>query len=673
MSRLFTLCIMLTLSMSLQAQYYYNGPPVTPGGNPGNINQSWEEPYGGGLDPAWVSIQPASHPAWTADQTLPFTFYFNGQPVTQYKVSTTGVLTFTTSATTVPASKDVLPSPMIPDKSICIWGMAWSGTGSNDHIVKRTFGVAPMRQHWVQFNSYNIQGGNNDCWTYWSIVLEESTNKIYIVDQRNPSQWGPGSANNCKPMFSLGVQVNSTTATMVANSPNVACLAGTSKTGSDNKYYEFLFGSPPNYDMTVNFIQTSNFLGYNSKPYEIRGTVKNLGNQAVTSYKVNYQIDTGAIKTMNVTGVNIPKFGEAWYIHTTLWNPDTTGDFDLKVWCSEINGNADQNTYNDTATKLLTVMGVFVPKIILHEVFTSSSCLPCKDGNTVLKSVLDSIPGQYSIIKYQMNYPSPGDPYYSPEADGRRTMYQVDSLPALVLDGSVQLDPNFYDQAKFLEQTKPSYMTFNATRNNISSGYITVTSTFIPFQPFTSPNLKVFFAVVEKVTHNNATTNGETSFNYVFRKFIPDANGIAIGPFQQGIPITKTATYTFPTPNNIEAYGNLDVAVFLQDMQTKEILQAGWAIPPSGIENPSVANILKLFPNPASQDFTLRYRVTENAPASVEIYDIRGSLMMRSSEIPSQPGQHEVNISTSNLSSGAYIVVLKAGNTNSIERLMITR
>ena len=34
-------------------------------------------------------------PAWSAVQTLPFAFQFNGQTVNSYKVSTSGVLTFT--------------------------------------------------------------------------------------------------------------------------------------------------------------------------------------------------------------------------------------------------------------------------------------------------------------------------------------------------------------------------------------------------------------------------------------------------------------------------------------------------------------------------------------------------------------------------------------------------
>jgi hypothetical protein len=64
--------------------------------------------------------------------------------------------------------------------SVCVWGLQMK---AGDNIISKTFGTAPNRQHWIQFNSCseaNLQSG----WTYWSIVLEETSNKIYIVDQR---------------------------------------------------------------------------------------------------------------------------------------------------------------------------------------------------------------------------------------------------------------------------------------------------------------------------------------------------------------------------------------------------------------------------------------------------------------------------------------------------------
>ena len=72
-----------------------------------------------------------------------------------------------------------IPDPAIPDNSILVWGI--EGSGSNDNICTKTFGTAGS-QHWIFFTSYTAGS-----WSYWSIVLEEGSNKIYIVDQRHSS------------------------------------------------------------------------------------------------------------------------------------------------------------------------------------------------------------------------------------------------------------------------------------------------------------------------------------------------------------------------------------------------------------------------------------------------------------------------------------------------------
>ena len=142
---------LLLAAAPLSAQYYYL--PSTTNGNPGGINTDSEYPVGGGLSTTWTTIStaPAATPAWSTTQTIPFTFQFNGSAVTQFKVSTSGILTFDVNATTAPGyTKAALPDASIPDNSVCIWGLA--SVGTNDLIVTKTFGTAPNRQQWVMFS-----------------------------------------------------------------------------------------------------------------------------------------------------------------------------------------------------------------------------------------------------------------------------------------------------------------------------------------------------------------------------------------------------------------------------------------------------------------------------------------------------------------------------------------
>ena len=129
----------------------------------------------------WTSIQAASATAvWTAAQTLPFAFQFNGSAVTQYKVSSTGVLTFdVASPLAAPSATNLaLPNSAIPNNSICVWGVNCSG--ANDNIAIKTFGTAPNRQYWVQFSSCS-NVANANIFAYWALVFDETTNKIHIL------------------------------------------------------------------------------------------------------------------------------------------------------------------------------------------------------------------------------------------------------------------------------------------------------------------------------------------------------------------------------------------------------------------------------------------------------------------------------------------------------------
>ena len=86
MKKIYTVAALL-LSFIFSASAQYNNLHVTcAGGNPGGLNTEIEEPSAIG----WTLIQGQSQaPVWSAVTNIPFTFTFNGSPVTSYKISTT--------------------------------------------------------------------------------------------------------------------------------------------------------------------------------------------------------------------------------------------------------------------------------------------------------------------------------------------------------------------------------------------------------------------------------------------------------------------------------------------------------------------------------------------------------------------------------------------------------
>lgn len=220
----------------LEAQRYYYNANLRAGSNPEGLNTDLEkQPPPSG----WSPILSSGATTWSTVQTIPFVFKFNGIYLNEYKVSPTGVLTFDAAASTVPNSTNTtLPATDIPDYSVCVWGLTLSG--ADDAVLTKTFGTAPNRQHWVQWSSATDPSLTGTRWTYWAIVFEESTNKVYVVDQRTYSS----SGNNVT--LTIGIQISANLAIQVAGSPSIG--SGTladgywKDTSTDNGYWEFLYG-----------------------------------------------------------------------------------------------------------------------------------------------------------------------------------------------------------------------------------------------------------------------------------------------------------------------------------------------------------------------------------------------------------------------------------------------
>jgi hypothetical protein len=336
---LLALCAGFVFSAA-QAQYY-SIPFVNANTNPGGLNNDAESNIGvTGGPTGWNVLHngPASTPTWSPITFFPgsFNFKFNNQNVTGYQVSTSGVLTFTSTTITTPAptsTNTALPSAAIPDNSLLMWGLYSS---ANDKIAYKMFGVAPNRQYWIHFNSYSIPGFAATAFAYMSIVLEETTNKIYFVDQR---------VGNAPVNLTMGIQLNSTTAFQVAGSPNVHSFTnGGIADASDNSYYAFVYGSQPARDLTVTKVNNSSQLALSKGPFQISGELQNLGTASVTSFNLNYKIDNNAAVTVPVTGVNIPTLSKYQFTHSTPWAPTVKQLYNVKVWASNINGAADQAT-----------------------------------------------------------------------------------------------------------------------------------------------------------------------------------------------------------------------------------------------------------------------------------------------------------------------------------------
>ncbi|MBK8965212.1 MAG: T9SS type A sorting domain-containing protein [Lewinellaceae bacterium] len=121
------------------------------------------------------------------------------------------------------------------------------------------------------------------------------------------------------------------------------------KSNGNNGSFYFKVALPLDYNAALLKIGT---YGFNDlKPTAIHGQMFNMGASPITSVNVSYSIDGNAPLTETMTGLNVEPFTSAHFSLSAPWAPADTGNYQLKVWLSNINGNADLEPGNDTLGK----------------------------------------------------------------------------------------------------------------------------------------------------------------------------------------------------------------------------------------------------------------------------------------------------------------------------------
>jgi hypothetical protein len=296
--------------------------------------------------------------------------------------------------------------------------------------------------------------------------------------------------------------------------------------------------------------------------------VKNLGSQTI-SFDVTFEIlqSSTPVYTSVQTVTNLTSFESI----TLSFDPWTAiaGSYTASVTA---NLSGDENPANDVLTKNVEVVAGAVAKKPLFEVFTSSTCTPCAEANPIIDAVFAANPDEFSLIKYQMDWPGSGDPYYTEQCGVRGNYYGVSFVPDFYGNG-VQDDPFVFDQAVFESYTEQiTAMTIDLTTSIDENYVVNVDATINPVGNYTA-GLKAHIVIVERVTVANATTNGEMEFHNVMMVMIPDAVGTTLGALSSGVPVTLNGSYDM-SQTFMEQPNDLAVVVFVQDDTDKSIIQS---------------------------------------------------------------------------------------------------
>ncbi len=259
------------------------------------------------------------------------------------------------------------------------------------------------------------------------------------------------------------------------------------------------------------------------------------------------------------------------------------------------------------------------------------------------------------------------DAYETDETNARIDYYNVSGFPTALFGGENSVVGGSLDQSMFSSYLpeyekrflKPSLFEIEAYYYNIQGDeyQIQVNAEMIDQYPFLENNIVLQVALTE--SHIEESWQGMSELNFVCRDMIPTANGTSMN-FADNALQSATLDFTIPDEYNSE---NIELIVFIQDNDTKEILQGSTTMLTTGISKTAGQNALTVYPNPA-QDF-----INITTDQNFELLNIVNSLgqVVYSTNNSSQ----SLVLNTSNLKAGLYFIQLKTQNKTFSHRFVI--
>lgn len=318
-----------------------------------------------------------------------------------------------------------------------------------------------------------------------------------------------------------------------------------------------------NTDIKMVSIDLPNMLGAGNT--EIPFTVKNLGSSTVQSITASYEIE--GFETITETfNTSINTFDEATL---TFQTPTflTPGSYNVNVSIINVNGSSE-NSSNNTMDKDLVIALGQAQRIPMIEHFSSSTCYPCVNVNQHMADFTVSNPGKYTYTKYPVDFPGMGDPYANEDSKTRENYYGVGGVPDIYLDGR-QTATMMTQETLDERYNEPAFADIRGSFTT-SGKVITLTADVTSYVNL--DNARLFVSVNEKITTGNASSNGEHEFRHIMMKMLDSAEG---NTFSIAAGETKNFEYTYNLFNsNVEQMNDLEVALWIQDYNTKEIFNS---------------------------------------------------------------------------------------------------
>jgi hypothetical protein len=230
---------------------------------------------------------------------------------------------------------------------------------------------------------------------------------------------------------------------------------------------------------------------------------------------------------------------------------------------------------------VLTLQQVSASKVVLLEDFANVSCTPCVTSNQIIEQLVHTTYGVNKLVavKFPTNFPSPNDPFFNAnmqDANSRINYYKVLSAPSIFIDGIEK--PSATDSISIKEKIDTRIAqapVFGLEVNkNISGAALDVEVIVTPIDAsINTANFVLHVVVIESKIEfaSPPGSNGEKIFYNVMRRMLPNNAGTSIA----SINLMAANNFNFQAVlNSAWQSSEINVVVFIQNVQTKEVLQA---------------------------------------------------------------------------------------------------
>jgi len=698
-----TVIVLLLFNMNLFAQDYYYLPKVS----------TTSEYVFNNLGPYYWQGNATGQPDTLLERTLPFSWKFYGQAVTTVKISDNGYITFDPAEIKSNPNNESLPSANAPKNAIfALWDALVNvdpdGLSSYTNLIHTwTYGTAPNRVfviHWFRMFHEPYTSSNVSQFCFGIRIFESGAKAFDIVMDYN---YLPSGGTVVTTTATVGIQnADATKGIMISGSPAFN-FPNVTSANTDDVVYEFYEGTQAQYDLALVSLKIADMANFN-RPNQVGGVVRNLGQQTINSFNINYLVDGNS--TTNTINQTI-KSGEEYTFTADAYVPNSGSgqQHEIKVWVSNLNGSqTDENHNNDTLNKSVFVnLGVSATKRVLIEEFTTVPCGFCPDGHLKLEEILTN----YLDVIGVCHHAGFGTDAMTTSFHSTYATDFADGAPTAAIDrhkfdgdnGNIAISRNIWEAsaATRLTQTAPcrvqTFGTYNSTSRQLS---ITAQAEFVDYALPGDLRLTVWL-VEDHVSEGTGTNWDQHSYYYntsghpMYQVGIYNGSYAYIPKYDHrwvsravlsppwGTPglfgtnpkpgDIKTYNYNYTLPanwNSDSVYIVAFVSYYNTDKSKRDIINSfrvRLPLLPSAavsINEPEIssASAISIYPNPVNNYTSLTFTLTENADVSYEVFNALGKKIMSSNTLTYASGENTIYINTMDIENGTYILKLKTGD-----------